>query len=348
MAALPLLQGQRTMALSTLDHIASVHMQLMRTIGTERRLPMEELVARTGLPAYTIKRVIATLRSEMGAEGILRYTKNPRGYYYSERFSPFQLPISAEEHQALCLLREMLNAFRNTPYEPAMRNALQTIQQLMPEQQAMYTADGPIFFCLQQPSYVDDPSISLYFKPLLAAIKEGRQLEIDYYEITKKALTHRKIDPYYLFCGQGNWYLYAYCHQEKRTADFALHRLKGIRELPTRFPPADPMKISQKLRQRFGLIEGPVMDIAIRFVPRRAEWVRERQWHPSQVFEDQKDGSTILRMRVEGLPSVARWVLGFGGDAIPLQPPQLVDEVRQAAQLIERALSLSVTEGQQG
>jgi len=314
-------------------------MQLIRTIGTGRRLSMEELVARTGLPAYTIKRVIASLRNEMGAEGILRYTKSPRGYYYAERFSPFQLPISSEEHQALCLMREMLNAFRNTPYEPAMRNALVTIQQLMPEQQAMYTADGPMFFCLQQPSCVDDPSISLYFKPLLAAIKEGRHLEIEYYEITKKALTRRKIDPYYVFCGQGNWYLYAWCHQESRTADFALHRIKGIRELQSRFTPADPVAISQKLRQRFGLIEGPLMDVAIKFVPGRAEWVRERQWHHSQIFEDQPDGSTILRMQVEGLPSVVRWVLGFGGEAVPLAPIRLVTEVKSAASTIQKALA---------
>jgi predicted DNA-binding transcriptional regulator YafY len=44
-------------------------------------------------------------------------------------------------------------------------------------------------------------------------------------------------------------------------------------------------------------------------------------------------------MQCEGLPSLTRWVLGFGGDAVPLAPKELVENVKYRADKILQAIS---------
>ena len=50
------------------------------------------------------------------------------------------------------------------------------------------------------------------------------------------------------------------------------------------------------------------------------------------------DGACTLRMTVEGLPSVVRWVLGFGHHAKPLAPPELVAQVKAEACAVAKML----------
>jgi hypothetical protein len=98
----------------------------------------------------------------------------------------------------------------------------------------------------------------------------------------------------------------------KRRADFALQRIRGdIRVTSHTFARPDPQDIIAKLRQRFGLIEGPLLDVAIRFSPQRAEWVQERQWQPTQRFEAQADGAVILHLGAMGFCVDPGWILSL-------------------------------------
>jgi predicted DNA-binding transcriptional regulator YafY len=69
------------------------------------------------------------------------------------------------------------------------------------------------------------------------------------------------------------------------------------------------------------------VEVAIRFAPRQARWIRERRWHPSARVQDAIDGGCVLRMRVAGLGEVKRWVLQFGAEAEVLKPASLRREV---------------------
>ena len=96
--------------------------------------------------------------------------------------------------------------------------------------------------------------------------------------------------------------------------------------------------IRARLAQRFSLIEDALFETAIRFDTDSARRIRERVWHPSQRIEENADGSCTLRMTVQGMSSVARWVLGFGRHAQPLSPPELVQRVRDEARAVVEML----------
>ena len=274
-------------------------------------------------------------------EDRLLYSHATHGYYYPEKVpAPIECPLTPEEQTAIALLNEVVTAFRNTPFDAAMRNALKQVQGIAPDIPTVFTQEGPMFFCLPQTSLVDNDDIARHFKPILLAINTARVIELCYYEQKEKKEYHYTAKPYHLFCGQGNWYLYANCLERKRRADFALQRIRGdIRITSRSFAKPDAGAIVAKLRQRFGLIEDQLMDVAIRFSPQRAEWVQERFWHHSQRFEAQPDGSVILYLQCEGLPSLTRWVLGFGGEAVPLSPPTLIRDVREKSAHIVQELA---------
>ena len=69
----------------------------------------------------------------------------------------------------------------------------------------------------------------------------------------------------------------------------------------------------------------------IRFQPSAATYIREKRWHPSQELRELKSGGLELRLRLSSLGEIERWILGWGGNALPLRPPELVASIKRAA-----------------
>jgi predicted DNA-binding transcriptional regulator YafY len=52
-----------------------------------------------------------------------------------------------------------------------------------------------------------------------------------------------------------------------------------------------------------------------------------------------KDGGVELRLKLSSLGEIQRWVLGWGGSAVVVQPPELGESVQQAArQILDRSI----------
>ena len=54
---------------------------------------------------------------------------------------------------------------------------------------------------------------------------------------------------------------------------------------------------------------------------------------PSSLRE-LKNGGVELRLKLSSLAEIERWILGWGGDAVAIKPPRLVEAVQQAAKKI--------------
>lgn len=304
----------------------------------EKKYPSaDDLAALCEVNARTIKRDVSMLRDDFGAPVI--YSRRQQGYYYTREFTLTNLPLSEGELLALCMTRAMTEMFRNTHFAPAIQRALLKLQVLLPETAQLALADTstPITY-LHDPAPPESVETCIHFNDLLRAVDEHRQARITYYSLARDAIATRVIDPYQLFYRSGMWYLYAWCHLRHDMRDFALGRIREVQLLSTTFTPPDPAAIRDKLAQRFSLIEDAPFDAAIWFDIATARRIRERVWHPTQRIEEQPDGSLVLYFTAEGLHSVTRWVLGFGGHAKPLAPPELVKRVLRDARAIVKLL----------
>ena len=48
----------------------------------------------------------------------------------------------------------------------------------------------------------------------------------------------------------------------------------------------------------FGVEKGdPPVEVAIRFAPRQARWIRERKWHRSARVQEEINGGLVLRLQ---------------------------------------------------
>jgi predicted DNA-binding transcriptional regulator YafY len=94
--------------------------------------------------------------------------------------------------------------------------------------------------------------------------------------------------------------------------------------------------IRKYMADSFGIEEGarPV-DVAVRFAPRQARWIRERKWRRSARIQEELDGALTLRLRVADTSELKRWVLQFGSEAEVMAPASLrravADELKAAA-----------------
>jgi predicted DNA-binding transcriptional regulator YafY len=65
-----------------------------------------------------------------------------------------------------------------------------------------------------------------------------------------------------------------------------------------------------------------------------ADYIREKKWHPTQQLKELKDGAVELRLKLTSLGEIQRWILGWAGHAVVVQPRELAKSVREAAQSI--------------
>ena len=68
-----------------------------------------------------------------------------------------------------------------------------------------------------------------------------------------------------------------------------------------------------------------------------AQLIRERRWHASQELTDLPGGGVRLRLRLNNLQELERWVLSWGTHASVIRPKRLCDQFHRAAMaLVER------------
>jgi proteasome accessory factor B len=104
-------------------------------------------------------------------------------------------------------------------------------------------------------------------------------------------------------------------------------RIRSPELTPQRFEiPAD-FDFEARAAAAFGVVIEPPECVRIRFAPRRALYVREHDWHPSQKIERLADGGIELTMEVGPGDELASWVLSFGADAEVLEPAALRAQV---------------------
>jgi predicted DNA-binding transcriptional regulator YafY len=144
------------------------------------------------------------------------------------------------------------------------------------------------------------------------------------------------LEPYTLMVYKKGLYLVgsSQLHGEIRT--FALDAFREVEWLRgDKFDYPPDYRPEQVVEGAFGLIRGSeVTRVRVRFDAKVARYVERVMWHPTQRFKRTATGLEMT-MNVRGTTEVLPWVLGFGGDAVVLEPPGLraavAGELRQAA-----------------
>jgi predicted DNA-binding transcriptional regulator YafY len=124
--------------------------------------------------------------------------------------------------------------------------------------------------------------------------------------------------------------LIAFCNLRQSFRDFRIDPIEELKILDAKFDRDPSFNAKEYLKQRFQYESGDrTFDIDIWFDAATAPFIRERRWHSTQELEEHPDGAIFLKMTMTGLNDLKRWVLGYGKGEIALNPPELVELVRE-------------------
>jgi predicted DNA-binding transcriptional regulator YafY len=60
----------------------------------------------------------------------------------------------------------------------------------------------------------------------------------------------------------------------------------------------------------------------------------DRQWHNTQMIQENEDGSVQVKFTTTQIPEVLRWVLGQGHTVKVLNPPELAEMVKKEVEKV--------------
>ncbi len=264
----------------------------------------------------------------------LKYDNARNGYFYTEEVSNFPtLQISEGELFALLVAEKALQQYRGTTFEKPLVSAFKKMAASLPDTVSLNIADWERTISFRTTA---EPILNLAtFDKLSKATAQRQQLELAYRKPGKRDTEKRVVDPYHLANINGEWFLFAWCHLRKDIRTFIPARIKSIQLTGATFDRPAKFSLEKRLRDSFGVQSGQGShDVVIRFNELVSDYIREKKWHDSQRLKELKNGGLELRMKLSSLGEVERWVLGWAGNATVVQPKELIDRVRKAAQQI--------------
>ena len=145
----------------------------------------------------------------------------------------------------------------------------------------------------------------------------------------KGGVVERDVDPHVLFLYLREWRIKAFCHLRNAARTFVINRIRNVWMLPETFTPD------------YGLIDSVTLDNIVSFDKLRSvkilltgdapKFAKSNRMHTKQVVRQRKDGSWLFSLPAVAAEVIVPWILSQHGEAVPLEPPELVEAVRTAA-----------------
>ncbi len=173
------------------------------------------------------------------------------------------------------------------------------------------------------------------FQTLATAVQRRKTVTMRYHAMGRDEERDRTIDPWGLFFLSGHWYCVARDHDANALRNFRLNRIARARVNSARpqspdftVPPDFRLRTHAASKEAWELGDDTPLDVVVRF--RSSEGGAESESHRRH-----------LAVRREA-PFI-RWLLSFGGDAIPESPAQIVESLRTALDRVAESLDRAET-----
>ena len=180
------------------------------------------------------------------------------------------------------------------------------------------------------PRRVPDATV---FDRLSDALARRKVVTFDYYSMERDERSRRQVEPYGLFFVSAHWYLAGRDVGQNALRNFRLSRVSRVEvntkksQTPDYNLPADfSLREHAKAREPWEIGDGDATTAIVEFIATTG--VTRAALELGRPVEG---NSSRRQFDVRRLDAFARWVLSFGGDARPVDPPELRDECERVA-----------------
>jgi len=137
-------------------------------------------------------------------------------------------------------------------------------------------------------------------------------------------LSRQLVCPYGFLYGNRH-YLVAYSTSDQ-AKDYRLFRLGNIEKIEVTadsFRRRKDFSLKKYAERSFGVFQEEPFDVVWRFSPKAAPDARQFLFHPTQVLEDQPDGSLIVRFHAGGALEMSWHLVTWGNEVEVIKPKKL-------------------------
>jgi predicted DNA-binding transcriptional regulator YafY len=308
----------------TIDDLASLCDVTTRTIRRDLQA-LEE----AGFPLYDDK---------TSDDGKTRWRVN------GQAFKGLAAGLTVSELCALYFSRTLVESLSGTPFRDDVESAFDKLSGVLTPHMREFLDQLPRVIAtkpdpLRRRGPGDDaPRQQLVIARALEATLHHRQTNITYYSKSSDRTKTYLVHPYRLAYAQGGLYLLAFVPEYSEVRTFAVERIQEISLLEDRFTPIEELS-DAAFPHSLGVHSGPPERVEIEFQPAVADYVRAREWHPSQQLRDADAGGLHMTLDVCLDRALHSWILSFGPFARVMAPKQLAKEI---AEQFEEARALYV------
>lgn len=309
---------------------------IQHLMAARRGRTVAEIAAAVGSHPRSVYRDLEAL--ETG--GFPLYTEREgnrnRWCLLEEARRPVPIPLDPAELMALSLGRNLLGGLEGTVFAAASASLADKIRAVLAPAYRDYLDRLASTLTAAVPPHKDYATHAAVLDRVNRALMERRWLDITYFAMHRNEETRREVAPCRLRYADGALYLVAFCRLREGVRIFAVDRIREARVLDEAVLLPDDFDADAYLEASFGVFQGPVTEVRIRFSPRVAGYIAERTWHRSQRLEETADGGLIFTAEVAGLTEIKAWVLRWGAEAQVLHPEPLRAAVRAEAEAMAR------------
>jgi predicted DNA-binding transcriptional regulator YafY len=242
------------------------------------------------------------------------------------------IPLDLTELMALYFSRGMMAVLKDTVFYESLESFFQKIKATLPDETIQYLENIEESFKIGSKPYKPYDRLQETIDRISDATVHRKIIEIDYFTMSRKKKTRRKVAPYKIWLFDGAFYLVGNCGLREDIRIFALDRIKSLKLTDETFEKPEDFKVEDFMQASFGVFQGEPQNVRIRFASEVAGYISEKIWHATQTIVPQKDGSILFEARVAGTEEIKFWVMTWGAKAQVLSPESLRNDIISEAE----------------
>lgn len=314
--------------------MGSVATRLLSIVWTLQSRPLVtagELAADLDVSERTVHRYMGML-DEMGIP-IASERGRGGGFYLVRGYKLPPLRFTPEEASALYLGADVVRRISGlASYRDAAQAARAKLDGVLPDRLREQAAQAQQQILITGFERMDYGPWEDTLATLRQAMRDQRRLAMAYRTGGQAETAERIIDPYAMVHQWGYWYLVAYCHRRSEVRTFRVDRITGLTPLNEGFRRPTNFDVAEYLEQSMSQDWPVSYRVRLRFRPEGAFRARDaRGW---DSFVEREDGAVEVTYSASDLYWAARIALSYGSDAEVLEPPDVVERVREQVQYL--------------
>jgi predicted DNA-binding transcriptional regulator YafY len=295
-------------------------------------MTIDALAALCGVTTRTIRRDIQALEEagfplfddRSADDGRTRWKLN------GQAFKGLTAGLTVSELCALYFSRTLVESLSGTPFRDDVESAFEKLSTALTPHMRQFLDQLPRVIATKpdplRRRLGGTPQQQQIISRALEATLHSRQAQITYHSKSSQRTKSYLVHPYRLAYAQGGLYLLAYVPEYQEVRTFAVERLQIMSVLEDRFTPIEELP-DAAFPHSLGVHSGPPERIEIEFDPAVADYVRAREWHPSQQIDERPDGAVTMTLDVCVDRALQSWILSFGPFARVRAPERLAAEI---------------------